>query len=92
MAEKSLVNDPALTDAEEPDVVAVPPPDVVAEDLDLDELPQATSPMAATMAVDIAPTRLTEMDIFLPLDDLASGLTRWAGKPARPAFTVGTAT
>jgi hypothetical protein len=67
MAEKSLVNEPALMDEPEPEVVAVVPPDVVVPELDFDELPQPMSPIAARIAVDSTPTRLNEMDMSLPL-------------------------
>jgi hypothetical protein len=62
MAEKSLVNEPALTDGvpDPPDVVADPPPDVVADELDFDELLHATRAMVATTVAHATPARLPE--------------------------------
>jgi hypothetical protein len=70
MAEKSLVNELALIDGvpDPPDVVVEPPPDVVADVLDFDELPHATSAMVATTVAHATAARLPDTDIAcLPL-------------------------
>jgi hypothetical protein len=59
MAEKSLVNDVAEIDGAAAAVVVVAPVVEVTE-LDLDELLQATRPVAVTSAADMATARLAE--------------------------------
>jgi hypothetical protein len=77
MAEKSLVNEAALTEGvpAPPDVVAEPPPDVVADELVLDELLHATSAMVATTVAHATAARLPETDMLcLPLPLVGAGL------------------
>ncbi len=65
MAEKSLVNDPELMEGVAPDVVAEPPPAVVAEELDFFELPHPTRAIVTAAVVAITPARLTETDMLV---------------------------
>jgi hypothetical protein len=60
MAEKSLVNDVAEIDGAAAAVVVVAPAAEELDELDLDELLQATRPVAVTSAADMATARLAE--------------------------------